>query len=54
MALIVKNAIKRSVKGMRFSGDFFKALDSKVGEVVNEAAKRAKANKRATCRPCDL
>jgi len=54
MALVVKNAVKKSVKGMRFSGDFFKALDKKVDETIKEAVKRAKGNKRATVRPCDL
>ncbi len=54
MGLVVKNAIKRSVKGMRFSGDFFKALDKYVAEKVQNAARRAKANGRATCRPHDL
>ena len=55
MALVVKNAIKKAApKGMRFSGDFIAAVDKKVAEMVKEAAARAKANKRATCRPCDL
>jgi hypothetical protein len=54
MALVVRSKIKSSVKGMRFSGDFFTALDKKVAEIVKEAAGRAKGNKRATCRPVDL
>ena len=55
MALVVKNAVKKAApKGIRFSGDFVSALDKKVAEIVKEAAQRAKANKRATCRPCDL
>ncbi len=54
MALIVKNAVKKSVKGMRFSGDFFKALDKHVAEEIKKAVDRAKKNKRATVRPCDL
>ncbi len=55
MALVVKNAVKKAApKGMRFSGDFVAALDKRVGEIVNEAAERAKSNKRATCIPYDL
>jgi len=55
MALVVKNAIKKSApKGMRFSGDFFAAMDKKVAEIVKEAGERAKKNGRATCRPYDL
>jgi len=54
MGLVVKNAIKRAAKGMRFSGDFFKALDKRVEEMVRMAAQRAKGNGRATCRPVDL
>jgi len=54
MALVVKSKIKEVVKGMRFSGDFASALDKKVGEMVKEAAVRAKANGRATVRPNDI
>lgn len=52
--LVVKSAAKRSVKGMRISGDFFKALDKRVEDMLRMAADRAKANGRATCRPADL
>jgi histone H3/H4 len=54
MALIVRSKVKTVVKGMRFSGDFYGALDKKVEDVVKEASVRAKKNKRATIRPCDL
>jgi len=54
MALIVKNAIKKSMKGMRFSGDFFKALDKHVEEELKMCAERCKKNGRATIRPYDL
>jgi len=54
VALIVRSKVKKSVKGMRFSGDFYNALDKKVEDVVKEAAVRAKKNKRATIRPHDL
>jgi hypothetical protein len=54
MSLIVRSKVKASVKGMRFAGDFFNALDKKVDAVIKEAAKRAKDNGRATVRPYDL
>jgi histone H3/H4 len=54
MALVVRSKVKSVIKNMRFSGDFFDALDKKVEAIVKEAAKRAKANKRATLRPYDL
>lgn len=54
MALVVRSKVKGIVKGMRFSGDFFDALDKTIGEVVKKAAERAKKNGRATVRPADL
>lgn len=54
VSLIVRSKVKSAAKGMRFSGDFFNALDKKVDTVIKEAAKRAKENGRATVRPCDL
>ena len=54
MSLIVRSKVKSTVKGMRFAGDFYGALDKKVEEVLREAAKRAKENGRATIRPVDL
>jgi len=54
MSLIVRSKVKAAIKGMRFSGDFYKALDKKVEEMLKEAAKRAKDNGRATIRPYDL
>lgn len=54
MALVVRSKVKASIKGMRFAGNFFDALDKKVAEVVKEAAARAKANDRKTIRPADL
>jgi len=54
-SLVVKSAVKHAApKGMRMSGDFIKALDAVVAHKVDMAAKRAKANGRATMRPCDL
>ena len=52
--LVVRSKVKASAKGMRMSGDFIGALDKKVGEIIADAAKRAKANGRATIRPADL
>ncbi len=54
MALVVRSKVKETVKNMRFSGDFFDALDKKVTETVKAAAARAKQNGRATVRPHDL
>jgi histone H3/H4 len=54
MALVVKSAVRAQLKGMRASGDFFKALDGTVGNVLKEAVARAKANGRKTLRPADL
>jgi histone H3/H4 len=54
-SLVVKSAVKSAApKGMRISGDFIKALDEMVGRKVDMAGKRAKANGRATLRPCDI
>ena len=54
MSLIVRSKVKSTIKGMRFSGDFYNALDKKVEEILNGASKRAKGNGRATIRPVDL
>jgi len=54
MALAVKSAVKAQLKGLRVSGDFFKALDNYITCCLKEAAARAKANGRKTVRACDL
>jgi len=54
MALVVKSAVKRLIKGMRISADFWKALDETVKVSVKKAIQRAKANKRKTLRGADL
>ena len=54
MPLVVKSAVRSQLKGMRASGDFFKALDNRVDELVKEAVERAKENGRKTCRGCDV
>ncbi len=52
--LTVKSKVRELVKDMRFSEEFFEALDQKVAELVEEAVKRAKGNKRQTLRAYDL
>jgi len=52
--LVVKSKIRELVEDMRFSEEFFEALDEKVAQLVEEAVKRAKGNGRATLRACDL
>ncbi len=54
MALVVKSAVRGALKGMRASGDFFKALDKHVAEELSRAIARAKGNGRKTLRPEDL
>lgn len=54
MALVVKSAVRAHLKGMRASGDFFKALDKHVAEELAKAVARAKANGRKTLRPEDI
>lgn len=54
MALVVKSAVRSQLKGMRASGDFFKALDKHVAAELAKAASRARENRRKTCRGCDL
>jgi hypothetical protein len=54
MSLIVRSKVKSAVKGMRFAGNFYDALDKSVDCLIKAAAKRAKDNGRATVRPCDL
>ncbi len=54
MALVVKSAVRKSLKGMRAGGDFWKGLDKHVAEDIGCAIARAKANKRKTLKACDL
>lgn len=53
-SMVVKSTIRSQLKGMRASGDFFKSLDSAVGNMVKQAIVRAKGNGRKTCRACDV
>ena len=54
MALVVKSAVRGQLKGMRAGGEFFKALDATVADLLKDAVARAKENGRKTCRGCDL
>lgn len=54
MALVVKSAVRSQLKGMRAGGEFFKALDAAVANLLKQATTRAKDNGRKTCRGCDL
>jgi len=54
MAYAVKSAVRKLAKGMRISGDFWKALDNAIATQIKDAMKRAKANGRKTLRGCDL
>lgn len=48
----VKNYIRE--KGLKSSGDLVEAISAKVHALLDDAAERAKANKRSTVRPCDM
>jgi histone H3/H4 len=53
-ALVVKSSVRSQLKGMRAGGDFFKALDVAVANLLKTATARAKENGRKTCRGCDV
>ena len=52
--LIIKSKIKSTVPDMSVSTDIVPALNEKVVELLQEAAKRAKANGRRTVQAKDL
>lgn len=52
--LVVRSKIKEQAKGMNVSGDFADALSDRVGQLIAEAVRRAKENKRSTIQPRDL
>jgi len=54
MALAVKSAVRKQMKGMRTSSDFFKAIDKYIACAIAGAAARAKSNGRKTVRGYDL
>jgi histone H3/H4 len=52
--LIVKAAVKEALDDMNVSSDFYDALDAEVGELLDDAARRAGENDRKTVQPRDL
>jgi len=50
---IVKSAVKDSVEA-NVAADFYDALDAEVGELLEDAQRRAEANGRSTVQPRDL
>ncbi len=52
--LIVKAAVKEELDDMNVASDFYEALDEEVGELLEDAARRAEANDRKTVQPRDL
>lgn len=54
MAMVVKNAVRKALRGFRVGGDFFKELDNRMSWKLRRAQERAKANGRKTLRACDL
>ena len=54
--LVVGSKVKGFLKskGMKTAGDTLEAVSDKVYCILDKAAERTKANKRATVRPCDL
>jgi len=52
--MVVKNAVRKALKGYRVGSDFFKELDNRVQWKLKRAMERAKANGRKTLRAADL
>ena len=52
--IISKARTKAMAKKCNVSGEFYGALDKKVRDMIQEAEKRAVANKRKTLKPQDL
>ncbi|NHN60417.1 MULTISPECIES: DUF1931 family protein [Halorussus] len=52
--LIVKAAVKDALDDKNVASDFYDALDERVEELLDEAARRAEANDRKTVQPRDL
>ena len=53
-SLVVRSRIKEVAKDMNVSSDFADALSKKVEELIANAIRRAKENKRSTIQPRDL
>ena len=54
MALVVKSAVKHSLKSHNVASNFVEALDKEVKVLIDKAAKRASANGRKTVQARDL
>jgi histone H3/H4 len=52
--LIVKAAVKDALQDKNVASDFYDALDEKVQELLDDAARRAEQNDRKTVQPRDL
>ena len=52
--LVVRSKIKEHAKGMNVAGDFAEALSGRVEQLIQEAARRARDNKRSTVQSRDL
>ncbi|PSP88173.1 DUF1931 domain-containing protein [Halobacteriales archaeon QS_4_69_34] len=52
--LIVQSAVKERLEDQNVSADFYDALDEEVGELLDDAARRAEDNDRKTVQSRDL
>ncbi len=52
--VVVRSKLKEHGEGLNVAGDFADALSEEVVGLIKKAAKRAKANGRATLKPRDL
>mgnify|MGYP005855807925 CR=1 FL=1 len=52
--LVVKAAVKDALDEKNVASDFYQALDEEVGELLEDAARRAEANDRKTVQSRDL
>ena len=52
--LITKSAVKEELDGMNVAADLYDELDAEVGELLEDAARRAEENDRKTVQPRDL
>jgi histone H3/H4 len=55
-SVVVQSKVKEAVKGLelRMDGNLPDALNQKVQQILQDAARRAKENGRSTLRPYDL
>lgn len=52
--LVVKAAVKEALEDKNVASDFYQALDDEVGELLEDASRRAEQNDRKTVQPRDL